>query len=645
MQWDAGRRPGRLWPLALTLLGAFLRWYRLGDTRVLWDHAYPVAQGMRLLQSGIWPTLGQPTSTFLSNPPGQAYASLLPLLLWNSFWLTFWFITTLNVLAVPLLYRFARTHLGETTAVVATFLFAVSPWVVYYSRASWSSSLLPVGGVLVLGLLLRALAPGSRFRNANMLAMFVSLAVLGQTYFLALVLVPVQAAGVIVTSWRAIPWRGLWAGAAVFALGLGLYGAAIAANLPAQILEARRLSQDASGHATITLQSFKFGLSFVTGRGYFDNLLPPALARALEWALDLAFALGILRAAVRLVRRRQGAWVDGALLMWWAVPVAALSYNNQRSFQWHLLSTLPAGQLLAASGIAWLAELWPRARPGWLAAGAGPALASFSVLHLTAAADAAQPGPQPGARLDVITLNAAEQMGAVLNQAMNTYHLAELYSDLPDVVPTAWTGRPVNVVSWSIENRLLIIPDDRPALYLRTNWGTPPAAVPLSTRLQVVTWPGDAFTALDLIPAYTRAAEAALPQVQLDWPSDTGLTLLGDTLGAPLRQGQTSVVTTYWRIDSLADTRGQFIFGPYLHLVNANGSLAVSVSSPGLPGYYYRQGDLYVETIDVPIPADLAVGTYNLDLGLYDGLHTTSTLFHAAGQADQQFYRSMVVVQ
>ena len=645
MRWYAGRRPGWLWPLALTLLGAFLRWYRLGDTRVLWDHAYPVAQGMRLLQSGVWPALGQPTSFFLSNPPGQAYASLLPLLIWNSYWLTFWFITTLNVLAVPLLYRLSRDLLGETTALIAAFLFAVSPWVIDYSRASWSSALLPVGCVLVLGLLLRALSPGSRRRNATMLAMFVSLALLGQTYFLALVLVPIQAAGVLLTRWHRIPWRGLWAGAAILGASLALYGVAIAANLPAQLLEAGRLGQDASTHATIMRQSVEFGLSYVTGQGYYDGLLPPAMAHVLEWALGLAFGLGVLRAGLRLIRRQPGAWVDGALLVWWIIPVAVLSYNSQPLYQWHLRSTLPAGQLLAAAGIAWLVELKPRLRPGWLAAGAGLALASFSVLHITAAADAAQPGPKPGARLDEITLNAGQQMGALLNQFLNTYQVGELYSDLPDVVPTAWTGRPVSVVSWSIENRLVILPDDRPALYLRTNWGAPPDGVPLSTRVQVFTWPGNAFTSLDLIPAYTRAQEAALPRVRLDWPSDTGLTLLGYTPGAPLRQGQTSVVTTYWRIDSLTEDRGQYIFGPYLHLVNADGSLAVNVSSPGLPGYYYRAGDLYIETIDVPIPVNLSPGTYNLDLGLYDGLHTTGTMFHPAGQADQEFYRTTATVQ
>src|SRR5262245_2187540 len=191
----ATRRHGWLWPVTITSVGAFLRWYRLGDTRLLWDHAYPVAQAIRLLQTGVWPTLGQRTSFFLSNPPGQAYVSLLPALIGNAFWLTFWFVTTLNVLAVPLLYRLARGAFTESTALVAAFLFAVSPWVVNYSRASWSSSLLPVGCVLALGLVLRVLAPNGRRRSVTLLTLCASLALLGQTYFLALFLLPAQAAG------------------------------------------------------------------------------------------------------------------------------------------------------------------------------------------------------------------------------------------------------------------------------------------------------------------------------------------------------------------------------------------------------------------------------------------------------------------
>ena len=76
-----------------------------------------------------------------------------------------------------------------------------------------------------------------------------------------------------------------------------------------------------------------------------------------------------------------------------------------------------------------------------------------------------------------------------------------------------------------------------------------------------------------------------------------------------------------------------------------DGSLAVNVSAPGLPGYYYRQGDLYIEPIDVPIPGDLATGPYYLDLGLYDGLHTAGTTFYPAGQTPAPFYRTQMEVQ
>jgi hypothetical protein len=645
MSWCPARRPGWFWAVLVTLLGAFLRWHRLGDTRILWDHAYPVAQAVRLLQTGVWPTLGQPTSFFLSNPPGQAYLSLLPMAIWNSFWLTFWFMTTLNVLSVPLLYSLTRRYVTEKTAIIASFLYAVSPWVIDYSRASWSSAMLPVGCVLVLGLLLRALAPAARHKSRSLFAMFASLALLGQTYFLALILVPVQAAGVILTRWRAIAWRGLLWGAALFAVGLLTYGAAVAANFAMQLQQAGRASQDAGTHATFMWQAVAFGLSYVTGQGEFEWLPVPGLASALEWALGIAFVVGVVVALVRLVQRRPEGWVGGALLVWWVIPVAALSYNNQSLYQWHLRSTLPAGQLLAAMGISWLAQRWPRTRPAWLAAGAGLALAGFAVLQLEALSNAALPGPARSARLDEITVNASQQMGAVVQRALTTYGVSEIYSDLPDVVPTAWTGRPVDSVSWFIDDRLLIMPDNRPALYVQTGWDMPPDQLPNSRRVQTVTWPGSTYTTLDLIPAFTRAAEAQLPKVRLDWTSDTGLTLLGYTLDAPLRTGETSDVTTYWRVDSLAEQRGQYIFGPYLHVVSATGPKLVNVSAPGLPGYYYRQGDLYIETMRVPVPAQARPGTYSLELGLYDGLHAAGTTFHPAGQTPVPFYTAHVDVQ
>jgi hypothetical protein len=131
----------------------------------------------------------------------------------------------------------------------------------------------------------------------------------------------------------------------------------------------------------------------------------------------------------------------------------------------------------------------------------------------------------------------------------------------------------------------------------------------------------------------------------VDWPSDTGLTLLGYSLSAPLRSGQTTVLTTYWRIDTLPDTRGQFIFAPFMHLVTPDGRMPLNVSAPGLPGYYYRPGDLYIEPIDVVVPSELSAGNYTLDLGLYDGLHSAGATFYPAGAAPVTFYRAPVEVR
>jgi hypothetical protein len=95
--------------------------------RLLWDHAYPVAQAIGLAaEAGEWPQLGQPTTFFFSNPPLQAYLSLVPWLVFGSFWLVIWAMTSLNVLAVPLLCRGAALGVAVLAGVGLLYGLALS---------------------------------------------------------------------------------------------------------------------------------------------------------------------------------------------------------------------------------------------------------------------------------------------------------------------------------------------------------------------------------------------------------------------------------------------------------------------------------------------------------------------------------------
>jgi 4-amino-4-deoxy-L-arabinose transferase-like glycosyltransferase len=135
--------PSWLAPAFLTLLGAWLRFYHLADFYANVDHAYPIAQAIRWLQWGQWPSLGQGTSILFANPPGMSYLMAVPWALFGSEWGAAYFSAALNLLAVPLIYQAARRAGGRGTGLAAAALAAANPWLVYFSRGTWVQGLLP----------------------------------------------------------------------------------------------------------------------------------------------------------------------------------------------------------------------------------------------------------------------------------------------------------------------------------------------------------------------------------------------------------------------------------------------------------------------------------------------------------------------
>jgi hypothetical protein len=318
-----------------------------------------------------------------------------------------------------------------------------------------------------------------------------------------------------------------------------------------------------------------------------------------------------------------------------------MSYNSLILHPFHLKPTLPAGHWLAAYGASGLLARWPKLRPLGRLAGVMVIAASLATLDQPLRSNAARP---VGNDLDSATLGAARQIGTDLRRFMDAYGLDEVYVGLPDVTPTAWAGRPLAAVSWFKEPDLLIIPLGRPSLYVRYQVGSAPGPLPLAQQLHAQTWPGQGIVTYDLLPALTYSEAAAVPAVSIGWPSNTGLTLLGYSLEPAPRVGAASRMTTYWVIETLVDTRSQFIFGSYAHLNNQEGATLVNAGAAGLPGYYYRQGDLYIQSFQLSIPADVPTGTYLLELGLYDGLHQTGTTFYPPNGTPRPFYTADVDV-
>jgi hypothetical protein len=138
-----------------------------------------------------------------------------------------------------------------------------------------------------------------------------------------------------------------------------------------------------------------------------------------------------------------------------------------------------------------------------------------------------------------------------------------------------------------------------------------------------------------LIRAYARAELAALPQHPVGWTSAAGLTLVGYDLEPDQRS-----LWVYWTVDELENGREQWLYAPFAHVVEASGRMAANVAAPGLPGYYYRQGDVFLSHLTLPA---LPPGNYSLDLGMEDGLHGLVVNLEPPGAAVTDHYRGALI--
>ena len=137
-----GQQNKQLWLFGLTILGVVFRFAELGTVRVSHDLAWQGWEAARIL-SGVYPLIGQPSSVFLDNPPLMGYLQAIPLFFYPSPWSIFIFITGLNALAVPILFLTLEKPFGRRVAIIATLLFAINPWIVHFSRMTWTQGLLP----------------------------------------------------------------------------------------------------------------------------------------------------------------------------------------------------------------------------------------------------------------------------------------------------------------------------------------------------------------------------------------------------------------------------------------------------------------------------------------------------------------------
>ena len=179
--------------LTILFLAAFLRFYKLDEyMSFLGDEGRDALIVKKILVEHDFPLIGPPTSV------GNIYLGPLYYYMMASSMLPFWLNPSaaagmnamIGVLTVYLIYYFGKEWFGKVSGLIGSYLYAISPVTIIYSKSSWNPNPTPLFSLLaILGIYKAHKSGNYRWLILSGVAAAAAL----QMHYLALILIPILA--------------------------------------------------------------------------------------------------------------------------------------------------------------------------------------------------------------------------------------------------------------------------------------------------------------------------------------------------------------------------------------------------------------------------------------------------------------------
>jgi 4-amino-4-deoxy-L-arabinose transferase-like glycosyltransferase len=632
--------------ILILLFAALLRMLDLDAVRYNIDHAYPVWQALRTLDTGALPLIGQPSSVLFANPPLTGYLFLPVLAITRSVIAVYVVVILLNTAAVWFCFRTAQQLLHDhRLALIAAFLMAINPWLIEYSRTTWVQCLLPFGVSGLLWLLVPVLTGTAQRPARRLFIALVCLTALIQMYLLAyFMLLPVVTLLLIFRK-RIIQqsgWRhALVGGSTIFLIVSAIYGYGLlrdpqtafgrAGNFTAQ---PARLSSEALTHA----------VRLVTGDGYISARAPQLVAsqpifgileNAVHLLLLAALLIGLMIALRSLLQGQQTNRDHTAatiLLLWFIPAILAMSYTGNAVHIFYQLLGLPAGYILAAWAVQPLfrcfdqvetkASIMLQRATGAVLIATCVGIVLLTTVNLRAAADEVRRTSGEGMQFG-IPLGDGIRLSEAVDEAQ-TEQSDPIFTNIEPTLISTLLGRWTPVIPDTLPPEFSVIPQQGSVYVQFTGVGDQPRQ-PLFSHEQEILTLADGYsfalytypegTVEDILQGTLAEADNTLPS---GISSEQGITLHRYSL-AQNRSGRWTLIT-FWQAEAgAASSLAGSTFGLFVHIFNpseaeaADGERTQILNGVVVPGYLWQPGDLIVQRVrfETAEPFWLQVGFYN----------------------------------
>lgn len=124
--------------IAILLIAGGMRFGRGDIVEYFHDDAMLATLALEVADGEGIPVTGILSSTGIPNPPTSVYVMAIPFMISTNPHVAIYFVMSLNVLGVGILWFFAHRYFGRQVGWVAGLLYAINPWAVLFSRKIWA---------------------------------------------------------------------------------------------------------------------------------------------------------------------------------------------------------------------------------------------------------------------------------------------------------------------------------------------------------------------------------------------------------------------------------------------------------------------------------------------------------------------------